>query len=524
MPSPAFTPSQRMTLDRALALHQGGRPVEARALYQSLLRSHPRNPDLLGLLGTLECQLGQLETGARLFEAALDALPGQPKVLLNLATALQKLGRFEAARDRFEALLELLPDLPEAAFGLGHALRGLGRPEEALAAFDRVVALRPDHAEAWNNRGILLKDLLRFEEALVGFRRATALRPGHAEAHYNGGIALMKLNRLDEALAAYDRALALRPDFADARWNQALCHLLRGDFAAGLPTFEARWQRREGAPPRPFEAPLWLGESPLEGRTLLIHPEQGLGDYLQYVRYALLARQAGARVVLEAPPPLRALLASLGPDFQVVPEGEPLPPFDCHCPIMSLPLAFGTRLETIPAPVPYLAADSALKAQWEARLGPRTRARVGLFWTGNRANPNHPHRSLPLASLAPLMDLSLSYHALEKDLSEADGDLLATWPQVHTHPGCPKDFPHTAALIEALDLVVTVDSSIAHLAGALGKETWILLPATPDHRWMLERTDSPWYPTATLFRQRVLTDWSEVVAQVADRLGARFPN
>jgi hypothetical protein len=338
-------------------------------------------------------------------------------------------------------------------------------------------------------------------------------------------VALQRMGRYDEARAAFDAALALEPEFADAHANRSHLHLLLGDFDRGWKEFEWRWRTQECAPLKlPFMRPLWLGEQPLEGRTILLHAEQGLGDTIQFVRYVPLVRACGAKVVLAVQPQLQALFSCIGAEsvLSAVPR---LPPADLHCPLMSLPLAFKTRLETIPADTPYLSVNENGAAAWMARLpkrkwygGGRTR-RVGVAWAGNPEFVDDETRSIGLANLAPLFSTKrVHFVSLQKNLRNGDREILQNHPQV-THLGdAIADFRDTAAIMSQLDLIITSDTSVAHLAGALGRPVWILLQFSPDWRWLLDRTDSPWYPTARLFRQRQLADWERVVEQVREAL------
>jgi hypothetical protein len=294
--------------------------------------------------------------------------------------------------------------------------------------------------------------------------------------------------------------------------------LLLGDYEEGWELYEWRWKDWGRDFVRPFPQPLWLGDAPIAGKTLLIHPEQGLGDFIQCCRYIPMVEAMGAKVLVEVTAPLVPLISTLKGSFSVVRSGQPLPHFDFHCPIMSLPLAFRTTVETIPANVPYLFADPARKALWQQRLGPRTRMRVGLAWSGNPSHKNDLNRSMPFRALAPWLALAVDFHVLQKDIRPEDAAALAQFPNVQVHSAELGDFADTAALADEMDLVISVDTSVAHLAGALGRPLWVLLPFNPDYRWFLDRSDSPWYPSATLFRQPALGDWDSVVAAVEAQL------
>ena len=394
-----------------------------------------------------------------------------------------------------------------------------GRHADSVELATRALRLDPRHVDALCNRGAALRNLGRVQEALADYDRALALSPGHGPAHLNRGVALAALNRHEEAHAAYDRALQLNPNDERARFNRALARLVRGDLAGGFADFEARWTGSDTqAGPRPFAAPQWSGREPISGKTLLLHTEQGLGDAIQFSRYVPQVGAEGATIVLEAHAGLAPLLAQLPGVARTVVRGEPLPPFDLHCPLMSLALAFGTTLETIPHAVPYLRAPEAHLERWRSRLGPRTRPRVGLAWSGSTTLKNDRNRSIPLAQLAPLRAGPFDFYALQKDIRAADAEALASGPALPAFADELEDFRDTAALIQEMDLVISVDTAVAHLAGAMAKPVWLLLPWSPDWRWLLERTDSPWYPTARLWRQPQPGDWASVVEGAAREL------
>jgi hypothetical protein len=361
-----------------------------------------------------------------------------------------------------------------------------GRYEEAVAAYDSALSIAPDHVKAWNNRG----------------------------------LALQALNRHAEALTSFSRALEIRKDYADAHFNQALALLTIGDFRRGFEKYEWRW-RRTGMPAhgRSYGRPLWLGEYPLQRKTILLHAEQGLGDTIHFARYVPLLARAGARVVLEVQAQLAPLLGRLEGAASVVARGEPLPPFDVHCPLGSLPLALKTEPATIPAEASYLKGDDARIAKWRARIGPLERPRVALAWAGNAQHINDRNRSIALSRLASLWSAaSPRFIGIQRELRGEDGELLAREPRVMQIGAELDDFADTAAVIALVDLVVSVDTSVAHLAGAMGRPVWILLPFSPDWRWALAGESSPWYPTARLFRQPGLGDWDSVIERVGREL------
>jgi Flp pilus assembly protein TadD len=462
------------------------------------------------------------EDAAAGVRAAPEPNPGDPVVADNWAGTMADAPptRPEPA-DRLAVLrLEaaLRPDDPQAQFDLGVALKEQGQIEAAVGCYRRALALQPDYPGAHNNLGNALRGLGRLDEAVASLRAAVALQPDYAEAHNNLGIAWQRQGRLDAAIDCYRRSLALNPDIPEVHNNLAMALLARGDLAAGWAEYEWRWKTRQlAAGWRDFARPQWAGE-PADGRTLLIHAEQGFGDTLQFCRYAPLAAARGLRVVLEVQPPLVRLLRGLPGIDRVVAHGEALPDFDLHCPMLSLPLAFGTTLGSIPADVPYLHADAAQAAAWGTRVAAAGEGvRIGLAWAGNPSEQTPAggaldrRRSIDPGRLAPFFAVpGLRFFSLQKDGPAAPADFALT--DVMPEMG---DFADTAALVANLDLVVSVDTAVAHLAAALGKPVWLLDRFDPDWRWLFGRRDSPWYPTLRIYRQPRPGDWDSVLADVA---------
>ncbi len=505
-------------LARAEALRDLGRLDEALA---SLDRALLLSPDALaahagrtGLLTRLERFPEALASAGRMLELLADS----PEGLCQRAGILLALQRPAEALADLDRALAIRPDFVEALNDRGNALRDLRRPADALACFDRVLALRPEFAVARCNRGNALCDLGRLDDAAAEFVATIAQDPGMAEAHNNLGTTLTALGRAEAALADYDRAIALKPDYAEARIGRAYNLLLHGRLREGWEQQEWRWRTAKFRPHlRNLPQPRWRGE-PLAGRTLLLYAEQGLGDTIQFCRYAtLIAERAagdGGQVVLEVQPPLLPLLRDQLAGVRVVAAGAALPPFDLHCPLLSLPGAFGTELSTIPAPAAYLHAEPARRAHWRERLAAHEAPRVGLAWSGNPLHSRDGSRSMPLARLLPLLDAGASLFALQPEVRPDDRATLAATPAIADLGPALTDLVETAAAIAALDLVIAVDTSVAHLAAALGKPVWLLVAFAPDWRWLREREDSPWYPTMRLFRQPSLGDWDCVIARV----------
>jgi hypothetical protein len=434
------------------------------------------------------------------------------------AAALYQAGRLDEAD---AACREILAASDERHFFAWH-LRSVvaARRGDAASAAEfatRALALDGANAEVLANRGAALRKLGRYQEALADYDRAIALAPASAEAHNNRGVALAALGRYDAALAAYARALELAPGFERARFNRGLVRLVLGDLEGGLADHEARWNGSDIHLGRPkFPQPVWDGAAPLAGRTILLHGEQGLGDAIQFARYVPLVAQRGARIVLHVHAPLVPLLRQL-PVAQVLSFEEALPPFDTYCALMSLPLAFGTTLASIPSTVPYLAPSRERIERWRATLGEASRPIVGLAWSGSATHTNDRNRSMALAQLAPLHAVAGTLVSLQKEVRPDDADALRALGVRHFGEQL-RDMEDTAALVALMDAVVSVDTSAAHLAGAMAKPVRILLPYVPDWRWLTERSDSPWYPTARLVRQPAPGDWEAVAARVAGEL------
>ena len=509
--------------NRGVALGELNRRAEAVESYERALALKPDHADAYYNRAVALGELGRPMQALESFDRAIALKPGYAEAHNNRGVALGRLQRYVDALASYERAIALKPDYAEAYNNRGVALGELNRPAEAVASYERAIALKPDYANAYNNRGIALGELDRPAEALESHDRGIALKPDYAEAFYNRGNALRDLHRHGEAVESYERALALKPDYASAHWNLADCRLLLGDFARGWQEYEWRWkleQRDNGR--RDFQQPLWLGGETLEGRTILLHSELGLGDTLLFCRYAKEVAGLGAKVVLEVQPPLLPLLADLEGVTQAMPRGALLPEFDYHCPLMSLPLAFKTDLSNIPAKIPYIHSNAARVAAWQAKLGKKSKPRVGIVWSGSKALRND-RRSMTLAEMLPLVRDWAEWISLQKEVRESEAALLASRADLR-HAGAElEDFADTAALIELMDVVVTVDTSVTHVAGAMGKPVWILLPFNPhDWRWMLDREDSPWYPTARLFRQSTDRDWASLVSQVNEELIRHF--
>jgi tetratricopeptide (TPR) repeat protein len=475
---------------RARALHGLGRWQESLAQHQAALAEAPE--DITLICGHVDALL-KLERAPEALHTIRDALqrhPAEPALLNACGNAQLAMRLREEACQSYRAALQRAPDEPAILSNLASALTQLDRPREAVRYCEQALSQHADHYQALQNR-----------------------------AH-----ALAELNQVDAALADYARCLNLRPQAADAyklRWNHAQLLLLKGDFATGWPAHECRRQRPEQASLLAYTQPLWLGETPLAGRRLLVHAEQGLGDTLQFCRYLPVLAQLGAEVIFSAPRSLHVLLKGLEGINTLIAPDAPMPAHDLQCPLMSLPLALRAIQPEIPSRSPYLSCEPRHIARWQTRL-PADKLLIGLTWSGNPQFPNDHKRSMSLAQLLPALDTRFRYVCLHKDIRPNDRALLATHPDILVFSSEFDDFTDCSALASRCDLVISTDTSIAHLAGALGKKLWLMLSFAPDWRWQLEREDSPWYPSARLFRQQAPGDWTGVVARIREALQEEF--
>jgi tetratricopeptide (TPR) repeat protein len=499
---------------------EGGRLHEAVASFREALRHRPAFADACYNLANTLKEQGRVDEAIGWYREALRLRPDFPGALNNLGNALKERGRLDEAVGCYQAALRQRREYPEAHFNLGTALAERRCLDEAIACFREALRLRPEYPDAHNNLGNAFRDQGQMREAETCYLEAVRLRPEFAGAHNNLGVVLVEQGRFDEAEACYQEALRVRPEYHEARFHLGNLYLLRGDFARGWPRYEWRWETKTFTKPS-FAQPRWDG-SDLGGRTVLLHTEQGLGDTLQFIRYASLVRERGGRVIVQCHPALRELLEQGRRIDAVLSQGAPLPAFDVYAPLLSVPGLLGTRLEDVPATVPYLAAQPERIERWRSeieRLGPGLR--VGIAWQGNPIHRNDRRRSVPLAQFEPLAGVagvqlvSLQVGPGSEQLSEVTGlcpvaDLASRFDR--------SSFADAAAALCGLDLLVSVDTALVHLAGALGRPVWVALPFAPDWRWLLDREDSPWYPTMRLFRQRVPGEWAEVFERMAAAL------
>jgi tetratricopeptide (TPR) repeat protein len=507
-------------LNMAIRHHRAGDLRSAEVLYRQVLQMVPRQVDALHLLGVVAHQVGRHDLALDFIRQALQENPSHAEAHCNLSSVLLALGRLDEAAASCRRAVQLKPDYVEAHFNLGNILRDQNKAAEAAVCYEQALRLRPHLVEARNSLGGVLKMQGQEAEAIAHWQRVIAERPDHSVAHNNLATAYVEQGRLAEALAGFDRAVMLQPDNVDYHFNRSLLWLLQGNFTRGWAEYEWRW-RRPTQPPRPFAQPLWQGE-PLTGRTILIHAEQGLGDTLHMVRYLRLVWQRGPKaVVLECQPPLLRLLThSLGQLVdRVVPQGDVLPHFDTHVPTFNLPRLLGTMsVQQIPGDVPYLHTEPARVAQWRDRLNaasPGRALRVGIVWQGNPENKEDKRRSVTLGQFEILNIPDVKLFSLQKGYGR---DQLADFSHIVDLGSELSDFADTAAVLQNLDLVITIDTAVAHLAGALGRTAWVVLPFVPDWRWSLQRSDCAWYPSLRLFRQSRAGDWGEVFQRLRKAL------
>lgn len=483
-----------------------------------LLKAMPPNPaDQFRQAVQFQARNQKLEA-ARCYFQALQLQPRFFEAAFNLAGLLQEMGQVAEAIACYRQALELKPHSAPAWGNLGVALRDAGQNRDAIDCFHQALRCQPEAPEVLNNLGNALRAEEQPLEAIACFREAVRHSPTNVGIQANLANALRDVGRLDEAVETLQHAIKLQPDYAQAHWDLAFVWLLKGDFVRGFEEHEWRWRRTDFAP-RQFAAPLWCGEN-LAGRTLLVHAEQGAGDAIQFVRFVSLLAAQGARVVLECPRSLVALFESVAGVQQVIAKGDPLPECDWQVPLLSVPHRLGNTLETIPASVPYLRPPPSRRVPLPSTSGDhRAALRVGLAWRGNPQYQNDRRRSLSLATLEPLFDLpGVAFYSLQVPPSAEFADEAAHRVGLINLENLIRDFSDTAALMEQLDLVISSDTSVAHLAGALARPVWVLLPFAPDWRWLRERADSPWYPTMRLFRQAAPGDWASVGQNICSAL------
>jgi tetratricopeptide (TPR) repeat protein len=526
----AIQPNNAATLQTlGNALYEAGRFDDAIAVYRQGLAVAPHSAGILNNLGNALRAAGRLDEAVEAYREAVALRPDHALLHNNLGQAFCLLDRNQEAADCHRRASAIDPDDPETLIGLGNALRRMKQSdaareqyeEEACEHYRHAVRLRPDDPAAISGLGGALLGLFRHVEAVPYLERAVAQRPADNDAHITLGNALLGANRNLEALQHYEFAEANGAASPGLRLNQALALLGIGRWSEGWEKLEARFSAPGAFPDLtlPKDTRFWRGEN-IEGKTILLQGEQGLGDTIHMVRYAPLVAERGAKVIVRVQPVLGKLIAEMLGVDTVLTGYEEAPEVDLVCPLMSLPLALGTEVETVPANVPYLSVPLLYRARWRTELGERTRPRIGLAWRGQQ---HLPFRSIPLATLAPLLQCQqFEYHSLQNQTTEADRAWLAANPLLIDHAADLRDFADTAAIADEMDLVISIDTAVAHLAGALARPLWVMLPFSSDFRWLIDREDCPWYPTARLFRQKRQGEWDSVVAEIVQQVGYRL--
>jgi len=509
-------------LDRGQALIALKRANEALSDYDRALALEPNFAEGWLARGSILSDLNRNDEALHALNKALALKSEGAEARLIRGNILFALNRQTEALADFDKALALRPDMAPALCGRGNVFSALKRNDEALAAYDKALALNPDFVEVWLGLGHVFRNLGRYDEALTAYDKALALKADLPEVWFSRGNVFFDLNRDDEALQSYGKAIDLRPENAEALLNKSLVKLSLGEFDEGWSLYEWRWKSKFfTSPVRGFSQKPWLGDADIASKTILVHSEQGFGDIIQFYRYLAELQKLDCKIIFETPAPLTPLFATQKHNFQIITWGATYPHFDVHCPLLSLPHAFKTTLQTIPAFIPYLVSSPGKLDDWRKKLGQKNKPRVGLAWSGNPRNVDI-RRNIPLELLLPMMSAGIEWHSLQKDVLEGDRVSLKTNPAIVDFTASLNDFSDTAALITELDLVISVDTVAAHLAGALGKPVWILLPFHPEFRWLRGRTDSPWYPTACLFRQTNHGDWGGVIGQVSEELEKLF--
>lgn len=508
-----------MLFEQGVQAQKSGRLSEAEAIYRRIIANDPRNFDALHMLAIVCSEQGKIEEAEHTFKKAAAIDQKFPPFFHNFGLHYSRQKQYVKAVLQFDKALALYPNFPPVLSDRGCALVEMGRLKESIESHNKAVALAPNVPKAYFNRAVAHSKLRDHSSALRDYDAALALNPIYDEAWQGRGNALYDLMRYGEAVNAFERASQLDPSLTDAIFLEGCIRLLLGDTAQGWPKYEARWNLpgRSGDR-RNFSQPLWLGAGDLKNKTILLHAEQGFGDTLMMCRYVPMVAALGAKVILEVQPALVSIAQDIEGASQVISRGSEIPHFDTHCPIMSLPLAFNTSMDKIPSKVPYLKLREDGLAYWRSRVG-NDGFRIGLAWAGNPAFEKDDVRSVLLSNILQVSKIEgAKYFGLQKDLREGDQKLLHDNPQI-VHLGSEvKDFEETAAIMSSLDLIISSDTSIVHLAGALGRPTWVLLTSNPDWRWYLERSDSPWYPSAKLFRQSHEGEWRPVIDEVCAAL------
>ena len=511
--------------NHGLALKATGRLSDALVCFHKSIQLNPNFADSQSNIGNTLVALNQIDQALTHYQKAIELEPNHPDAHFNLGVALEKQESYEGALRSYDTAIKLNPKDAHAHQNRGVVLGKLKQYEMALDSYHQALILNPNLDSVFFNQGILLEEMGLPHEALASYEKTVEINPHHAVALYNLGNLLKKSDRLEEAIVRFDQAIATNAEkvLADSRWNKSLALLVMGNFKEGWPEYE--WREIANKVNYPHflnksKERLWLGEQSLQGKTILIYFEQGYGDTLQFCRYITLLKNIGAKVIFEVQKPLLGLLSTLDGVDQLIPENHKAPSYDYHCPLISLPLAFKTDLDNMPAPARYLSSEPEKLKQWQAQLGENKKIKVGIAWSSTSSFKYDQFRSLELAQFMKALPSNdqFEFHCLQKEIKTIDKPVLEDHPEIHFHGKKLHDFSDTAALIDSLDLVISTCTSIPHLSGALGKPTWILLSHDADWRWLLNRNDSPWYPQTRLFRQPDKGNWGSVLDAIKTEL------
>ena len=490
------------------------------ATFNRAIAANPNYVEAYASRGDAQKELQQFEAAIASYDQAIAIKPDFSQVHSNRGAAFSALQLYDAAIASYDRAIAINPDFAEAYSNRGVVYKELKLLESAAASFERAYTIKPDYAAAYSNHGTIFTDLKLLHEAICDFDCAISIAPDYAHAYSNRGVVYQELNQLEQAISDYSRAIEIDSNYTDAYTNKSFSLLLNGDFEQGWKLYEWRLKSRESELRERYGEPShWTGQESLKNKTILLHSEQGFGDTIQFCRYAKLCADLGARVILEVERPLISLFNTLEGVEQMIVKGAELPLFDYHSPLMSLPLAFKTTIATIPAASHYLSADPTKTTFWSEKLGNKTNQRVGLVWSGNIDYKNDRSRSIPLSMMMQHLPGEFQYVSLQREIRDSDKAAINSYGKNILHFGDElADFSDTAALSGLMDIIISVDTGTAHLAGALGKPVWLLLPFSPDFRWLLNRENSPWYPSIKLFRQTTPGNWTTVFEKIKEDL------
>jgi tetratricopeptide (TPR) repeat protein len=506
-------------LSRASNFRESGQYLEAQSIYKQILTSNPLDVNALFGLGLLAQKLKQKDVATTIFEKIIDLDDTFYLAFFQRGLMHSQNKKYKLAISDFNSTLTIKPDLFEALSNRGIAFSKCSNFDAAHADFCAAVKLRPNSADAYYNRALACINLEKIDLAIADYTKAITHNPNHFQALNNRGMALRELRRFNEAIEDFENCVALKPDFADGYWNKALTHLMIGDYENAWPLYEHRWDSPNfTSKKRDFEKPLWLGSPSLNGKTILLHSEQGLGDSLQFCRYIEKFRELQCKVLLEVEKPLMRIMENLLPAKQIFEKGADLPAFDFHCPLMSLPLAFQTTVATIPSPSPYLSGNSDRIKWWQDYLGEAKKPRVGLVWQGNPHHSKNQRRSIQLSNIIRYLEDDFDWYSLQMEVSSEDECIINKTRQLTHFGALIGDFAETAALCATLDAIVSVDTSIVHLCGAIGKPVHLLLSYIADARWHADGDSTPWYPTICIYRQGMNRCWHEPIHQAISEI------